>query len=81
MATLLIRYTLDDPTRPGDRQERRLVTSLLDPLHVPAEEVIVAYDGNWEIELTADEFVSHQRPVLPLRSKRPGAVCRNSTRC
>lgn len=70
----LIRYTLDDPCRVGHQQEHRLVTSLLDPATAPAEELIVAYHTRWEIELTIDEFVTHQPPVLPLRSKLPVGV-------
>lgn len=70
----LIRYTLDDPCRVGHRQEHRLVTSLLDPATAPAEELILAYHTRWEIELTIDELVIHQRPVLPLRSKLPVGV-------
>jgi hypothetical protein len=70
----LIRYTLDDPNRPGHRQEHRLITSLLDPAHAPAEELIVAYHSRWEVELTVDEVATHQRPVLPLRSKHPVGV-------
>jgi hypothetical protein len=31
----LICYTLDDPNRPGHRQEHRLITSLLDPAQAP----------------------------------------------
>jgi hypothetical protein len=70
----LICYTLDDPCRVGHRQEHRLVTSLLDPATAPAEELILAYHTRWEIELTVDELVIHQRPVLPLRSKLPVGV-------
>jgi hypothetical protein len=70
----LIRYTLDDPHRPGHRQEHRLVTSLLDPATAPAEELIVAYHSRWEFELTVDEVATHQRPTLPLRSKHPLGV-------
>lgn len=70
----LIRYTLDDPNRPGHRQEHRLITSLLDPTQAPAGELIVAYHSRWEFELTVDEVATHQRPVLPLRSKRPVGV-------
>lgn len=70
----LIRYTLDDPNRPGHRQEHRLITSLLDPTQAPAEELIVAYHSRWEFELTVDEVATHQRPVRPLRSKHPVGV-------
>ncbi len=39
----LVRYTLDDPARPGHGQEHRLVTSLLNPRLAPAEDLVVAY--------------------------------------
>jgi hypothetical protein len=70
----LICYTLDDPNRPGHRQEHRLITSLLDRAQAPAEELIVAYHSRWEFELTVDEVATHQRPLLPLRSKHPVGV-------
>jgi len=70
----LIRYTLDDPARPGHGVEHRLVTSLLNPRVAPAEELVVAYHARWEFELAADEVKTHQRPAAPLRSKKPVGV-------
>jgi hypothetical protein len=71
----LIRYTLDDPNRPGHRVEHRLITSLVDPHHAGAEELVVAYHFRWEFESTVDEMKSHQRtPQEPLRSKEPVGV-------
>ncbi len=70
----LIRYTLDDPARPGHRLEHRLVTSLLDPVAAPARALISAYHQRWEIELVVDELKTHQRPARPLRSRRPVGV-------
>lgn len=70
----LIRYTLDDPRRPGHGVEHRLITSLLDLAAAPAEDLIVAYHSRWEFELTIDELVTHQRPDHPLRSKKPVGV-------
>jgi Transposase DDE domain len=71
----LIRYTLEDPKRPGHRVEHRLITSLLDPEHAGAEELVVAYHSRWEFELTIDEIKSHQRhPHTPLRSKKAVGV-------
>jgi hypothetical protein len=71
----LIRFTLEDPKRPGHRVEHRLITSLLDPEHAGAEELVVAYHSRWEFELTIDEIKSHQRhPHTPLRSKKPVGV-------
>ena len=70
----LIRYTLDDPTRPGHGEEHRLLTSLLDPGQAPAEEVVVAYHARWEFEVAVDEVKTHQRPPTPLRSQQPAGV-------
>lgn len=74
VAARLIRYTLDDPQRPGHRVEHRLVTSLVDPAAAPARALIVAYHQRWEIELVVDELKTHQRPPRPLRSRRPVGV-------
>lgn len=70
----LIRYTLDDPPRPGHQTEHRLITSLLDPRQASAEELVVAYHQRWEFEVTVDELVTHQRPSRPLRSLTPRGV-------
>ena len=71
----LIRYTLEDPNRPGHRVEHRLITSLLDPEVAGAEELVVAYHSRWEFELAVDEMKNHQRhPSTPLRSKKPVGV-------
>jgi hypothetical protein len=70
----LIRYTLDDPQRPGHRAEHRLVTSLLDPVAAPARELVAAYHRRWEVELALDEVKTHQRPARPLRSRKPVGV-------
>jgi hypothetical protein len=70
----LIRYTLDDPNRPGHGEEHRLITSLLNPRRFSAEDLVVAYHSRWEYELTVDEIETHQRPRTPLRSKKPVGV-------
>jgi hypothetical protein len=70
----LIRYTLDDPQRPGHRAEHRLVTSLHDPATAPARDLILAYHRRWEIESALDEVKTHQRPPRPLRSRKPVGV-------
>lgn len=71
----LIRYTLEDPDRPGHRIEHRLITSLLDPDLAPAQEMVLAYHARWEFELAVDEIKTHQRPPQkPLRSERPVGV-------
>lgn len=70
----LVRYTLEDPARPGHRAEHRLVTTLLNPARAPALELVVAYHARWEFELAVDELVTHQRPPTPLRSQKPVGV-------
>jgi hypothetical protein len=70
----LIRYTLDDPARPGHGVEHRLVTTLLNPARAPALDLVVAYHARWEAELVVDELKTHQRPPTPLRSRSPGGV-------
>jgi hypothetical protein len=70
----LIRYTIDDPHRPGHRVEHRLLTSLRDPALAPAADLILAYHDRWEVELTVDEVVTHQLPARPLRSQKPVGV-------
>src|ERR671913_2084012 len=52
----MIRYTLEDPDRPGHRIEHRLITSLLDPDLAPAREIVCAYHARWEFELAVDEI-------------------------
>ncbi len=69
-----IRYTLDDPARPGHGAAHRLVTSLPNPRIAPAEDLVLACHARWEFELVADEFKTHQRPAAPLRSKKPVGV-------
>jgi hypothetical protein len=60
---------------PDPRQLHRLVTTLLDPQHAPALELIHCYHERWEIEACIDEQKTHLRlSNQPLRSKEPGLV-------
>lgn len=63
-------------SRPSDPTAvHRLVTTLLDPLEAPAQDLILLYHERWEVELTIDETRTHQRLVAhPLRSKTPLGV-------
>jgi len=70
----LLHYTLADPQRPGHRAAVRLLTSLLDPVQYPAEDLILLYHQRWEFELGLDELVVQQRPRTPLRSQKPVGV-------
>ncbi|HEY8744950.1 MAG TPA: IS4 family transposase [Chloroflexota bacterium] len=74
MLLRLIRYTIDDTTRPGHGVEHRLLTSLLDPAEAPALELILTYHDRWEEELTIDEIATHQLTPIPMRSKSPEGV-------
>ena len=70
----LIRYTLEDPNRPGHHIEHRLITSLVDPERAAAKELVVAPFA-LGVELAIDEIKSHQRaPHTPLRSKKAVGV-------
>lgn len=74
MLLRLIRYTIDDPGRPGHGVEHRLLTSLLDPAEAPALGLILVYHDRWEIETTIDEVATHQLTPIPMRSKCPEGV-------
>jgi hypothetical protein len=53
----------------------RLATSLLDPIHAPAEELARLYQQRWEIETAFDELKTHLRGArICLRSKTPELV-------
>ena len=71
----IIKYTIDDPNRPGHGQIHYLLTTLLDPILYPALDLICLYHERWEIEVTVDEIDTHQRLLdRPLRSLRPVGV-------
>lgn len=71
----VLRYTLDDETRPHHGEVQTLVTTLLDPDVFPACQLIVLYHERWEIELTIDEMDTHQRLAnRPFRSLKPLGV-------
>jgi hypothetical protein len=60
---------------PGFRPEI-LLTSLLDPVAYPAEEIIALYHERWELELAFDEVKTHtlEREESCLRCKSPERV-------
>lgn len=74
----VVRYTLDDPGRPGYREEHRLLTTLLDQRPDPAEDLVGLYHVRWEQELAIDELKTHERerpgPCAVLRSRTPAGV-------
>lgn len=69
----VIDYTIDDG-RSSDT-EYQLITTILDPADVNAEDLALAYAQRWELENTFDELKTHQRgPKAVLRSKSPDLV-------
>ena len=71
----IIRYTIEDPARPGHRIEHRLLTTLLDEKKYPAMELIVLYHQRWEIEIANDEITTHQlNRKVELRSLTPVGI-------
>ena len=75
-AVRVVEYELDDPGRPqADDTRYRLLTTILDPLAAPADELAALYAERWEFESALDELKTHQRgPRLVLRSKTPDGV-------
>lgn len=68
----VVEYRVTDGQKSSDF---RLVTTLLDPGRVSAEELAEAYAQRWEIELCFKEMKTHQRgPSVVLRSKTPDGV-------
>src|SRR5215216_5316063 len=71
----VIDYRLDDPGRPGQPEDYRLLTTILDPQVAPAAELPALYPQRWEHETTLDELKTHQRGAgVVLRSKDPSGV-------
>ena len=70
----VVEYTLDSAA--GEPQTiYRLVTTILDPLAGPAEDLADLYHQRWEIETAFDELKTHLRGrQVVLRSKTPDLV-------
>jgi hypothetical protein len=69
----VVDYSIDDGR--GDHEPYRLLTTVLDPDDISAEELALAYSRRWEIESAFDELKTHQRgPRTVLRSKSPELV-------
>lgn len=59
----------------GGKGKYVLITSILDPLQAPAEELAAVYHERWEIEMGYDEIKNHlKEPGECLRSKTPELV-------
>jgi hypothetical protein len=75
IAVRVVDYRLDDPGRPGQPEDYRLLTTILDPERAPAAELPALYPQRWEHETALDELKTHQRGAgVVLRSKDPGGV-------
>jgi hypothetical protein len=76
IAVRVIRYTHDDPGRDGCGEESCLITTLLNPVELSAEEAIALYPWRWEEESTLKEvkevLLKGKTPLL--RSKTPELV-------
>jgi hypothetical protein len=71
----VVDYRLDDPGRPGQPEDYRLITTILDPTVAPAAELPALYPQRWEQEAALDELKTHQRGSgVVLRSRDPDGV-------
>jgi Insertion element 4 transposase N-terminal/Transposase DDE domain len=72
VAVRVVDYRLDDPGRPGQPEDYRLLTTIGDPERAPAAELAALYPQRWEHETVLDELKTHQRGAgVVLRSKDP----------
>jgi hypothetical protein len=72
-AVRVIEYLL--PGVPDAQSRYRLITSLLDPVQAPAQELAALYHQRWRIELLFDELKTHLHQARrTLRSKTPELV-------
>lgn len=71
----IIEYTHNDSTRQGYGMPNRLLTDILDPADLPAQEAPMVYHERWEEELAFDEIKTHLNGrEVHLRSKTPRGV-------
>jgi Transposase DDE domain/Insertion element 4 transposase N-terminal len=71
----ILKYTFNDPGRPGSGVEHRLLTTLLHPSKDSAKTLIELYHQRWELELAIDELKTHQQEQRTvLRSETPAGV-------
>jgi hypothetical protein len=72
----VIEYQVPDRDAGGTGEVIRLITTITDPLGVPAQTLAEAYHQRWEHETGNDQVKTHLRgPGRVLRSKRPDMVC------
>jgi len=76
IAVRVIRYTHDDPQRDGCGEETCLITTLLEPADLSAQEALLLYPWRWQEESTLLEvkgvLLQNHQPLL--RSKTPELV-------
>jgi hypothetical protein len=76
LAVRVIRYTHDDLNRDGCGDETCLITTVLDPAELSAQEAVALYPWRWQEESTLLEvkgvLLKNQQPLL--RSKTPVLV-------
>src|SRR5919112_4692611 len=71
----VIEYTHDDPNRPGAGERHRLITDILNPDDLPAQDAPLVYHERWEEELAFDEIKTHlSGREVPIRSKTTAGV-------
>lgn len=70
----VIRYTHNDPNRPGYGEVHVLITSLLDETVHPAAELIELYHVRWEEEIAFSEWKVEMCEGTMLRSQSPEMV-------
>ena len=73
IAVRVIEYAL--PNVPESEPRYRLMTTLLDPVMAPAQELAALYHARWHVESVFDELKTHLRQSRRvLRSKTPDLV-------
>ena len=76
IAVRVIRYTHDDPQRDGCGEETCLITTILEPAELSAQEALALYPWRWQEESTLLEvkgvLLQNHQPLL--RSKTPELV-------
>jgi len=76
MLVRVVTYTFTDARIPGaGKLTYRLVTTLLDPVLYPSNELAVLYHERWHVEIVIDETRTHLRlAARTLRSLTPEGI-------
>lgn len=70
----VIRYTLEDPARPGHREDHVLLTNLMSSKKHPAKELVCLYHERWQEEIAFGELKQRLHQGRVLRSQSPEMV-------